>query len=65
MLKKMIITAACLLVSTSFCLAQTVPAKENTHRSYDQRARECKKQGNEQQLKGEELRSYIANCMKG
>jgi hypothetical protein len=48
-----------------FCLAQTVPAKENTHRSYDQRARECKKQGNEQQLKGEELRSYIANCMKG
>lgn len=65
MLKKMIVTTAGLLVSTSFCLAQSAPPKENTHRTYDQRARDCKKQGNEQQLKGEELRSFIALCMKG
>jgi hypothetical protein len=65
MLKKIIATLAALLASTSFCLAQTAPAKDNPHRSYDQRARDCKKQGAEQQLKGEELRNFIATCMKG
>jgi hypothetical protein len=64
MLKKIILTIAGMLVSTSFCLAQTTPAAENTHRSYDQKARECKKQGAEQQLTGEELRTFIATCMK-
>jgi hypothetical protein len=65
MLKKIILTIAGMLVATSFCLAQTAPVKENTHRSYDQKARECKKQGAEQQLTGEELRTFIATCMKG
>ncbi len=65
MLKKIIAANAILLVSTGFCLAQTEPVAKNPHRSYDQRARDCKKQGAEQQLKGEELRSFIATCMKG
>lgn len=65
MLKKMFVAATGLLLSTSFCLAQTAPVKENAHRSYDQRARDCKKQAAEQQLKGEELLSFIATCMKG
>jgi hypothetical protein len=68
MLKKIILTVAGTLAATSFCLAQTAPAapaKDNNHRTYDQRARECKKQGAEQQLTGEELRTFIATCMKG
>jgi hypothetical protein len=65
MLKKIILSVAGLLAATGFCLAQTAPVKDNTHRSYDQRARECKKLGTEQQLSGEELRAFIATCMKG
>ena len=68
MLKKIILSATGLLVATSFCLAQTAPAapvKESTHRTYDQRARECRKLGAEQQLAGDELRSFIAACIKG
>jgi hypothetical protein len=68
MLKKIILSVAGLLVTTSFCLAQTAPAapvKENSHRTYDQKARECKKLGAEQKLTGEELRAFIATCIKG
>ena len=65
MLKKIILSVAGLLAATSFCLAQTEPPKENTHRTYDQIARECKKLGAEQKLKGEALRTFIAACMKG
>ena len=64
MLKKIMLTVAGMLVSASFCLAQTTPAKENTHRTYDQKARECKKLGAEQHLTGEELRAFLAACMK-
>jgi hypothetical protein len=65
MLKKIILSVAGLLAATSFCLAQTAPVKENTHKKYDQVARECKKQGTEQQLTGEELRKFVAACIKG
>ena len=65
MLKNVILSMAGLLIASSFCLAQTEPAKENTHRSYDQKARACKKLAAEQQLTGDELRTFVANCMKG
>ena len=65
MLKKTILCVAGWLIANSFCLAQTEPAKENTHRTYDQKARACKKLGAEQQLTGEDLRTFIATCMKG
>jgi hypothetical protein len=68
MLKKIILSVAGLLVTTSFCLAQTAPAApvtENTHRAQLQKSRECKKLGAEQKLTGEELRVFIATCMKG
>lgn len=65
MLKNIFMSVAALLAASSFCLAQTAPAKENPHRSYDQKARECKKLGAEQQLSGEELRAFIATCIKG
>ncbi len=64
MLRKIVLSIAGMLAATSFCLAQTAPAAENTHRTYDQKFRECKKLGAEQQLTGEELRTYIATCMK-
>ena len=64
MLKKVILSVAAMLFATSFCLAQTAPAQDKTHRTYDQKFRECKKLGAEQQLTGEELRTYIATCMK-
>jgi hypothetical protein len=65
MLKKIILSVAGTLVASSFCLAQTAPVKENTHKKYDQVARECKRLGAEQQLTGEELRAFIAKCIKG
>lgn len=63
MLKKILALAVCWLLSASFCAAQTAP-KEDPHRGHDQRARECRKLGLEQQLQGEELLSFVANCMK-
>jgi hypothetical protein len=68
MLKNIILSVAGLLVATSYCLAQTAPAapvKEDTHRAYDKAARACKKLGAEQQLTGDELRAFVAKCMKG
>jgi hypothetical protein len=68
MLKKIILTVAGLLATTSFCLAQTAPAapgKENTHHTQRQKARDCKKLGADQQLTGEELLAFVAKCMKG
>jgi hypothetical protein len=65
MLKNIILSIAGLLITTSVCLAQAEPAKENTHRTYDQKARACKRLGVGQQLTGEELRTFIATCIKG
>jgi peptidoglycan hydrolase CwlO-like protein len=65
MLKKITVAVATMLVATSFCQAQTAPAKQNTHRNYDQAARECKKMAAEQQLSGDELLAFVAKCMKG
>jgi hypothetical protein len=68
MLKKIILSVAGLLVTTSFCLAQTAPAapvKENSHRTYDKKARGCKKLGAEKKLTGDELRKFVAACIKG
>jgi hypothetical protein len=64
MLKKITFVLAATLAASSFCLAQTAPAKDNSHRSYDQRARDCKKQAIEQQLSAEEQRAFITACMK-
>jgi hypothetical protein len=65
MLKKITMTVAGTLVAATLCSAQTAPAKPNTHRNYDQAARECKKLGAEQQLSGDALLAFIAKCMKG
>jgi hypothetical protein len=68
MLKKIILSVAGLLVTTSFCLAQTAPAapvKENSTHAQRLKTRECRKLGAEQQLTGDELRAFVATCMKG
>jgi hypothetical protein len=62
--KKITITMAAMFGTTSFCLAQTAPAKQNTHRNHDRAARECKKVGADQQLSGDALLTFIAKCMK-
>jgi peptidoglycan hydrolase CwlO-like protein len=64
MLKKIILSIAGMLVATSFCLAQTVQAQDNTHKTYDQRARDCKKLAAEKKLTGNERRAFLAACMK-
>jgi hypothetical protein len=67
MLKKMLITTVIALQSVSICFAQatTPPAPvDNPHKTYDQKARDCKKQAKEQGLTGEERRTFIAQCMK-
>ena len=47
-------------------LAQTspAPAPSDTHKSYDQKARECRKLAKGQGLSGEALRAFIADCVK-
>jgi ribosome assembly protein YihI (activator of Der GTPase) len=67
MLKKVLITTAIVLQGVSIAFAQTTPPAApvaNTHKSYDQKARDCKKQAKEQGLTGDERRSFVAKCMK-
>jgi hypothetical protein len=67
MLKKVLITTAIALQSVSFCFAQATPPAApvaNPHKTYDQKARDCKKQAKEQGLTGDERRSFVAKCMK-
>jgi hypothetical protein len=65
MSKKTIPTLASLLVSASFSFAQTAPASApaNSHKTYDQKARDCRKAGADKQLTGEELRAFVAACI--
>ena len=65
MMKKMIAATVTLLLSSSFCLAQTAAATDKVHRTKDQRARICKKEAADQNLGGEEARNYVIKCMKG
>ena len=44
--------------------AQTSAEPHNVHKEYDQKLLACRKQANEQQLKGEDARKFIANCMR-
>jgi hypothetical protein len=67
MLKNMFAVAALALLGTASSLAQTAPAAPpatNTHKSYDQKARECRKLAQDQGLTGEALRAFIADCVK-
>jgi len=63
--KKAILTLASLLVSASWSFAQTAPASgpTNSHKTYDQKARVCRKAGTDRQLTGEELRAFVAACL--
>jgi hypothetical protein len=72
MLKKMLITTAIVLQSTSFGFAQTAPApapsaaatpSANTHLTYDQQLRACRVQATAQQLEGDARSAFIATCM--
>jgi hypothetical protein len=67
MLKNTFVVAALVLLGASSSLAQTPPPEarvENTHKSYDQKARECRKLARGQGLSGEALRAFIADCVK-
>jgi hypothetical protein len=68
MLKKVLITTAIALQSVSFCFAQANPTPQapagNSHKTYDQKARACKKLATEQGLSGDERRAFIAQCVK-
>jgi hypothetical protein len=63
MLKKVLITTAIVLQGAAICFAQTTPV-ENPHKSYDQKARACKKLADDKGLTGEESRAFIAKCLK-
>jgi hypothetical protein len=65
MKNKIAIAVVGMLVASTTCLAQTAPAQQNTHRNYDQAARECKKMAAEQQLTGDALLAFVAQCPKG
>jgi len=65
MFQKSLITFAVATLASAACLAQTSePAPTNTHRAYDLKLRDCRKQAIDQQLQGEELRAFVASCMK-
>ncbi|MEI8169571.1 MAG: hypothetical protein WCG50_07840 [Rhodoferax sp.] len=67
MSKKTILTFACVMITASFSFAQSAPASApvatNSHKAYDQKARECRKAGADKQLTGDELRAFVAICM--
>jgi hypothetical protein len=63
MLKRVLITTAIVLQGAAICFAQTTPV-ENTHKSYDQKARACKKLADDKGLTGEESRAFVAKCLK-
>jgi hypothetical protein len=65
MSKKSILTLASLLVSASFCFAQSAPApaEANAHKTHDQKARECRKAGADKQLTGDALLAFVATCV--
>jgi hypothetical protein len=45
--------------------AQTAPASAptNSHKTFDQKARDCRKAGADKQLTGDELRAFVAACI--
>jgi hypothetical protein len=63
MFKNVFVTTVIALQGAAFCFAQTPPA-ENPHKTYDQKARACKKQADDKGLTGEESRAFVAKCMK-
>jgi hypothetical protein len=63
MLKKVLITTAIVLQGAAICYAQTTPV-ENSHKSYDHKARACKKLADDKGLTGEESRAFIVKCLK-
>jgi uncharacterized protein with FMN-binding domain len=65
MFTKTILTVAGFLVTVSFSFAQTAPASApaNTHKTRDQKARECRKAAAEKQLTGEESLAFVAACL--
>jgi hypothetical protein len=74
MLKKIMITTAIVLQSASFGFAQTAPAPApapaaaytpaaNAHFTYDQQLRACRIQATAQQLQGDAMSAFVAQCM--
>jgi hypothetical protein len=61
--RKAILALIGIWVCTSFSLAQATSAPPNAHQTHDQKARLCRKAAAEKQLRGEELRAFVANCM--
>jgi len=62
MLKQIILGTALALAGVSIAVAQTAPT--DSHKNYDQKARDCKKLAVGQGLTGDALRSFIAECTK-
>ncbi len=63
MIKHFVLAAAIALQGGSWAVAQTAQPSD-AHKSYDQKRRDCRKQADEKGLKGEEMRAFIAQCMK-
>jgi hypothetical protein len=64
MLKKILISTALTLQMSAFCPAQAESAAPNIHQNYDQTIRVCKNQANREQIKGEQRRAFITQCVK-
>jgi hypothetical protein len=62
MLKNIILTALLATLATGFSHAQE--AAPASHKSHDQKMRDCRKQATDLNLQGEERRSFVAQCMK-
>lgn len=64
MKKHLTLAMAGMLVLAGNCMAQNAPSAADSHKAYDQKLRDCRKSAAEQNLKGEDQRTFVANCMK-
>jgi hypothetical protein len=64
MFKKIVISTAMALQIGAFCLAQAETDAPNNHLNFEQVIRVCKNQANRDQIKGEQRRVFITQCVR-
>ena len=64
MIHRALVYTAITILACSSGLAQAAEPAQNAHKAYEQKLRDCRTRAVEQQRTGEELRSFVAACMK-
>jgi hypothetical protein len=64
MLKTILISTAMALQIAAFCPAQAESAAPTIHPNFEQAIRVCKNQANRDQIKGEQRRTFVTQCVR-